>query len=140
MRLSALGALLVGIATASHGQTRPAPDHPIIGTWTFSGGEGSCTDTYTFRSDGTRLFSSADETGESEFAISAARSERGYYRLVDTITRTNGKPDCIGTISPVGDSVTLYVRFQNNEEFMTCRDESAAQCFGPFKRMNNDAR
>jgi hypothetical protein len=143
LRLSALGALLVGLATVTYAQSNKplAPAHPIVGTWKLIVPGSNCAEIYTFRSDGTRLFSSAEETGESEFVISDTRSERGFYRLVDTVKHINGKPDCSGSITADGDRVTVFILLhpESSDEFAACQDESLAQCLGPFKRVSKGA-
>lgn len=120
----------------------PRPNHPILGSWKFVvPGSNGCFEIYTFRPNGTRGFSSAQEEGEATYTISAQPSEHGYYMLTDTVTRDNEKPDCSGSVTPVGDNVTLFVRFnpQSADEFIICGEESLAACFGPFVRLKDNA-
>ena len=143
MRPSVLWALLVVSTVPSCAQTPrpPAANHPILGTWTVSVPGTTCSEVYTFRADGTRTYSSGEERGESAFEISAARSERGFYALTDTVTHNNGKPDCSGGTTPVGDKVTLFIMFhpKNTNEFIMCYTESLSDCVGPFKRVRDGA-
>ena len=113
-----------------------APTHPLLGTWRFAVPGGVCTETYTFRADGTRRFLSAEEVGESTFLLADTPSDRGFYRYTDTVTKTNGKPDCSGNIAPMGIRSNLFILFhpRHREEFIVCRDETLAQCFGPVKK------
>src|SRR5690242_10135667 len=111
-------------------------NHPILGTWTNALPNG-CTETYTFRADGTDSASSAEERAEGTYEISEAPDAKGLYKLVDTVTKTNGKKDCMGSSTPLGDVATDYVRFSRAQDFMmTCYDAAGEHCFGPSKRIS----
>ena len=140
MRSFVLAAALIVIAPA-YGQKPLAANHPLLGTWKFTVPGGLCSEIYTFRADGTRQFTSAEEVGESVFVLSEAPSDRGFYGFTDTVTKTNGKIDCSGGKTPIGDRVTLFIRFhpRNLDEFIMCRDESLAQCFGPIRKVKPNA-
>jgi len=117
-----------------------APDHPIVGTWriTIPLQDGSCDEIYRIRADGTTFVTSADEISESEFEISDAPSQKGFYKLVDTITKDNGKKDCLGEIMQVGQAATNYVLFhESGDMFLMCREERLATCIGPFIRQKD---
>ena len=141
MRCSVLVLAIIAIASPVYAQRSIAPGHPLLGTWKFTVPGGVCSEVYTFRADGTRQFSSAEEQGESAFTLSDAPSSRGFYSFMDTITKANGKRDCSGGTTAVGHKVTLFIRFhpQNRDEFIMCRDESPAQCFGPIRRVKPNA-
>ena len=115
-----------------------SPQHPIIGIWTFDVPDTNCTETYTYRPDGTSVYSSGDEVGESRFEIADQPSTAGYFKMTDKVTRNNGKADCMGETLPIGDAVTLYVRFhpEHFNEFILCLEESDEACFGPFTKVN----
>src|SRR5262249_48017784 len=89
-------------------------NHPFLGTWnmtfTLPGGS-SCDEIYSVRSDGTTWARSAEEVSESDYEISDEPNENGFYRWTDTVTKTNGKPDCSGSATPIGDVATNYVIF-----------------------------
>jgi hypothetical protein len=114
-----------------------APDHPFVGTWkiTLSLSNGTCDEIYSVRVDGTTLVTSAEEVGESEYKISEGPSEKGFYRWIDTVTKSNGKKDCLGQITPVGDVATNYIVFHpSGDMFLICIEESLDRCVGPFVR------
>jgi hypothetical protein len=111
-------------------------NHPILGTWSNKLPNG-CVEVYTFRADGTDSASSADERAEGTYEISETPDEKGLYKLVDTVVRTNGKKDCVGGATPLGDVATDYVRFSRAYDFMmTCYDAAGERCFGPSKRIS----
>lgn len=118
----------------------PAPHHPIIGVWRLVVDGGRCAEIYRFRSDGTSLVTSAHEVSESEFAIPAAPSAKGFYKLEDRIVKDNGKQDCSGEIMTVGTRATNFVRFHpSGEIFLMCATESMEACIGPFERVRGEA-
>jgi len=112
-------------------------DHPFLGrwTWTFKG----CTEIYDHRADGTASVTSGEEVGASKYTISDQPGQGGYYRLVDTVTRSNGQTGCDGTRggTPVGDVAVLFVRFlPSGNEMLICNTESLDQCVGPLWRVH----
>lgn len=128
---------LSGCATSSlPSSVSPAPNHPILGSWKFVLPKGDCSEVYTFRPDGTRSYSSNEESGESTYEVAATPSAAGFYKLIDTITKNNGKLDCSGGTIAVGHQVRIYVRMHSTgSKFIMCRDESFENCFGPFVRV-----
>ena len=141
MRL--LPGVVVLFALFSHGAGAappPAANHPIIGVWRLTVGNGRCAETYRFRGDGTSLVTSAHEVSESEFAIPPVPSEKGFYKLEDRIVRDNGKQDCSGEVMTVGTRATNFVRFHpSGEIFLMCATESMEACIGPFERVRGEA-
>jgi hypothetical protein len=108
-----------------------APDHPIVGTWkiTLPLSDGPCDEIYSIRPDGTALVTSAEEISESVYEISDDPSEKGFYRWVDTITKDNGKKDCLGHVA------TNYIVFHSSGDmFLICIEERLESCIGPFAR------
>jgi len=115
----------------------PAANHPILGIWKLTLPDGSCSEVYRFRGDGTTLVTSAEEVSESEFNIPAEPSARGFYKLEDRIVKDNGKQDCSGDIMKTGSKVTHFVHFHpSGALFLLCAAESFEACIGPFLRMH----
>lgn len=133
--------LLLAIATATLAVQAAPPQptskgHPIIGRWIITLPDGSCSETYTFRPDGTTLVTSGEEIAETVFEISAKPTTSGFYKLTDKLVKDNGKKDCSGAITEIGQTVTNYVQFhQSGDLFIMCADESLNTCIGPFKRV-----
>ena len=133
-----LSALLLSLALAVPAALAAPPptNHPILGIWKLTLPDGSCSETYRFRGDGTTLVTSADEVSESEFHIPPEPSEKGFYKLVDTVVKDNGKEDCSGQVMKVGTSATNFVRFHpSGSLFLMCATESMDTCIGPFRRV-----
>jgi hypothetical protein len=131
-------ALLLAATSIACAQTpRPiAKDHPIIGRWTITLPDGSCSETYTFRPDGTTLVTSAEEIAESVFEISAKPAATGFYKWTDRVVKDNGKKDCSGEVTAVGHTAVNYVQFHRSGDiFIMCADESLDRCIGPFRRV-----
>ncbi len=114
----------------------PAADHPILGIWKLTLPDGSCSEIYRFRGDGTTLVTSAEEVSQSEFDIPAKPSAKGFYKLEDRLVKDNGKKDCVGQVMKVGTKVTHFVHFHpSGALFVMCAAESLDACIGPFRRM-----
>jgi len=112
----------------------PAPGHPIIGTWTVTNFEGTCKDLWKFRADGTTQAVSGSEEATSEYEIADLADVPGAYRLVDTVTKTNGKPDCTGNRTPVGDRVVLFLLPTSSGGLMVCISPDGRACMGTMIR------
>jgi len=111
------------------------PDHPLIGTWRIELESVQCHEIYDVRADGTTRAYSAEELSESEFELSLAPSAKGYYKWVDKITSDNGKPDCMGSITEVGEVATNYILLDpSGKMFLMCKEENLSTCIGPFVR------
>jgi hypothetical protein len=134
---SLIGVVLSLVILASQAQAAPpASDHPILGIWRLTLPDGSCSEVYRFRGDGTTLVTSADEISQSEFTIPAKPSAKGFYKLEDRLVKDNGKKDCIGQIMKVGTTATHFVHFHpSGSLFVMCVAESLDACIGPFRRM-----
>ena len=129
-------AILSLVIAASVQAAPPAASHPILGIWRLTLPDGSCSETYRFRGDGTTLVTSAAEISESEFDIPAKPSAKGFYRLTDRIVKDNGKKDCSGEIMKVGTKATNFIQFHpSGGMFVMCVRESLDACIGPFERV-----
>jgi hypothetical protein len=127
--------VLFTLCSYSHAGTL-APTHPIIGTWQVQVPGTTCSELYSFKANGTTSVKSAEEAGENVFEISATPDSNGYYKLTDTVTKSNGKLDCTGESTPVGDTVTVYIHFENSpDKFLFCMNETPDKCVGPFERI-----
>jgi hypothetical protein len=112
-------------------------DHPLVGTWKIDLPETKCFETYHFRANGTRSFTSGTEIGEAEFKMSVNPSHRGFYKWVDKITKDNGKPDCMGLVTEVGHLATNYISLdRSGKKFFLCDKEALNTCVGPFVRQD----
>jgi hypothetical protein len=149
-KLPLLAALLCSLASAQaagplsntpNTSTTPvAPavpaQHPIVGSWTWTLPGKACAETYKYRANGTRTGSSGEEFTLSNYEITPIPSLLGFYRLVETVTNGNGKPDCSGDRHEASDQrVTRFIQFSPKlDQFIVCKAESLQACFGPLKR------
>ena len=139
MRASYIFAILLTTAAgpcAAAGQL-PAPNHPILGTWRIAVLDGSCSETYRFRPDGTILVTSGEETAEMEYEISVLPSVNGFYRWSHRNVGGNGKKDCAGNVAELRSEATWFVRFDQSKDLLiVCTEESVNACFGPLRRVH----
>jgi hypothetical protein len=130
--------LLAAAAMAAAQTVKPHPiakDHPVVGRWTYTVPDGSCTETYQFRTDGTTVVTSGEEIAETVFDIAATPGRGGFYKWTDKLVKDNGKKDCAGEVTPVGKVVTNYILFSPaGDQFIICAQESLDACFGPLQR------
>ena len=121
LKISLLSVLLVGCEETI--------ENPIAGSWRVTVRGTQCVESYTFNKDGTRQYISAQEIGESNFALSSAASDKGYYQFTNIVTKDNGKPDCLGGITPVGATLNDFIHFdKDSNRFVECRSESGSNC------------
>lgn len=114
--------------------------HPFVGIWKITLPDGSCTETYRVRGDGTTLVFSNAEVAQSTFVIADKPDKRGFYKEVDTIVKDNGKPDCTGQVTKPGRSVTNYLLFHpGGDMFLMCVERSMDRCIGPFVRVTGNS-
>lgn len=112
-------------------------DQPVLtGTWQYRPRGTSCTEQYFFRSDGTMMVTSGREVSESTYTLSSESVGAGFYKFDAQVTQTNGKSDCRGNQTPVGQETNGYVRFQaNGERLVLCRQANLSACIGPLIRL-----
>lgn len=138
-KLPALAALLCSFAAAQAAGPAPATpsQHPITGSWTWTLPGKSCAETYNYRANGTRTGTSGEETTLSDYEISPVPSLLGFYRLIETVTNGNGRPDCSGDLHEASDErVTRFIQFSPKlDQLIVCKAESLQACFGPLKRV-----
>ena len=139
-RLLGTTALLIVAIPAIAADPAVAPlsvTHPISGQWTWTLPGKACTETLQYSTGGKRLGSSGEEVTESEFQITPMPGLLGFYRLVETVTQSNGKPDCAGDLHEAsGNSVTRFIQLSPKlDQMIVCREESLKACFGPLKRV-----
>lgn len=144
MRMRAAAIAVTGMmAWAAMAQAASAPlrhDHPFIGMWRLTLPDGSCSETYRVRPDGSTLVFSNEEVAESTFTISDQPDKDGFYKEVDTIVKDNGKRDCTGSVTKPGKAVTSYLRFHpSGDLFLMCAERNLKKCIGPFRRVKGEA-
>ncbi len=136
MRTFTAYALCLSLLASPSMAAPPEPSHPLLGIWRLTLPDGSCSETYRFRGDGTTLVTSAQEVSESEFTVPAKPSAKGFYRLEDRVIKDNGKHDCAGAVTKVGIKMIHFIQFnRTGSVFVMCASESLEMCIGPFRRV-----
>ena len=119
----------------------PLPNsHPLLGVWRVdmaktvlrpvSGYDGRCIEEYSIKADGTKSSRSGEERNESEFMITPGTKGTYWFKWVDKITLTNGKPDCMGSSTSVGHTVVNYaIVHPSGDRFALCEREDMSTCY-----------
>ena len=149
LALSALLAATLAPPTAAAQAARPAraasgttpsiipPNHPLVGTWSWTVNGKQCTETLRYLADGTRLGTSGEEVTQADYRVPSLAAASGFHMLVETITNSNGKRDCWGDLhEAVDENVTRFIQFSPKQDlFIVCKTESLQACFGPMKKV-----
>ena len=133
----ALTACAAHCAPASYAQN--AAPHSLLGTWNWTVFSGKCPETLQYRADGVLSTTSGDAVTAWRYRLDAAPDARGFYKVVETLTRTNGQKDCHGDVVDDDDiaalEATRYIQFSPAKDRMVvCKTASLAACYGPLKR------
>jgi hypothetical protein len=132
----------MGGLAAQAQEVKPVPlskNHPLVGTWRIDL-PNNCAEEYTLRADGTKSSSSAEERNEAVFEISADPLPSGFYRWTDKLVKSNGRPDCSGSVSEVGHVAVNFIRLHpSGKRFLLCEAENMSSCFAEFYRKGGDA-
>jgi len=137
--IAAASLFFTAISQATQGQeaTRAplSSGHPLIGSWWAEFPKFKCSEEFEIRADGTRVSRSGEERNESEFVITPLPSAKGYYKFTDRITKNNGKPDCFGSVTPVGDVAVNYVLVHpSGQRLALCSSEELSSCMAVYYR------
>jgi hypothetical protein len=108
----------------------------LLGTWTWTRPDNNCTETHTYRADGSRSSISGKERSDTRYELSAQPSATGFWRLDVTTVKDYGGRDCADTEDDeTGLKWTVYLRFdQSGNRLIYCYEESLNNCYGPFTR------
>ena len=116
-------------------KTQLPQEHPVVGTWRIDLQDLKCFEEYEVRADGTKLSRSGEERNESEHSISVVPSTKGFYKWTDKITKNNGKPDCSGGFTKLGNVAVNYILLHPaGQRFLLCEAEDMKSCFAEFYR------
>ncbi|MGE5452101.1 MAG: hypothetical protein ACM3VZ_09710 [Acidobacteriota bacterium] len=136
MRTFTTSLLLSLLAVCDAASAQSADQPPLTGSWQYRQRGTSCTEQYFFRSDGTVMVTSGREVSESTYTLSDEPVEGGFYKFDSEVTQTNGKSDCQGKRTPVGQQTSSYLRFQaNGERLVLCKSPNLSACMGPLIRL-----
>lgn len=140
MKKTAAALLACSIATSALASiTDSSAKHPLYGKWIWSYAKNNCSEVYDYRPDHTSVVTSGEEIAESRFTISDKPDLRGFYRMTDVVTTSNGRTGCDGEPggTPIGDTVTIYIFFHpTRDELVMCQEPSFDACMGPLRRIS----
>ena len=120
-------------------QTPLSSTHPLLGTWRVDLPNG-CFEEYTLRADGTKSSESGQERNESIFELSSKPLPSGFYKWTDKLVKTNGKPDCGGSVAEAGHTAVNYVRLHpSGNRFVLCEGQNMKSCYAEFYRKGTGA-
>ena len=134
---------LAGIALYFSSFTPPAsasdaaPTHPIVGTWNWQLFGGKCLETLQYRADGVMLSTSGDAVTEWRYTLGAALGAKGFYKVIETSVRQNGKKDCSGdVVDEAGTEAEKIIQLSPaKDRLLICKTESLTACYGPLQRV-----
>ena len=136
MRILTSSLLLGVLAWCGAANAQSANPPSLTGTWQYQPRGTSCAEQYYFRSDGTMMVTSGKEVTESTYVLADNAVGAGFYGFEMQVTQTNGKSDCRGNQTPVGQRTQTYLRFQaNGERVILCKDSNLSACMGPLIRL-----
>ncbi len=112
-----------------------ASSSALVGAWILTVAENGCRETWKFRSDGTSVNHSGSEESTSRYELEEVPGSGGALRLTDTITTSNGQPDCTGESTPVGDRAVSYLLPTPGGGYLLCLSLDGSFCAGAMRRL-----
>lgn len=135
-----LTALVISsIPTAALATVGSSPSHQLYGKWTWTYSKNNCTEVYAYRSNNTSEVTSGEEVAESRFTIAEKPDLKGFYRMTDVVTKSNGRTGCDGKPggTSVGHEVTIHILFHPaKDEMIMCYEPNLKSCMGPLRRVS----
>jgi len=125
------------LAQAAKPLSSAALPHSLSGVWSWTLKDKQCTEILEYRANGTSANTSGVERTQSHYEVSPMPSLLGFYRIDETVTESNGEPDCAGDVHEVtNEPVTRFIQLSPKHDLLiVCRTETLKECFGPLKRM-----
>ncbi|MES2414531.1 MAG: hypothetical protein V4614_12060 [Pseudomonadota bacterium] len=113
-----------------------ADAHPLAGSWSWKPFGSQCVETFEYRLNNTLQGTSGESLSEWNYTVTPQASEKGFYKVVETSMRHNGRKDCSGdTVDSSGTVNERFIQFSPARDMMlVCRQESLTACFGPLRR------
>ena len=123
---------LILAATQTHSQE--TSESVLYGTWQDIRQEG-CTEIIRFTDRGTIHVQSGEEMLEGTIVVEQAPGEPFALRVVRTINKSNGQPDCEGRrFATTGTAQPAFALFDGPKTMRLCADRLGQWCFGRFSR------
>lgn len=131
--------IIYSVATTAVASVGNSPTNRLYGKWAWTYSKNNCTEVYDYRSDNTSVVTSGEEVAESHFTIAEKPDLKGFYRMTDRVTKSNGRTGCDGEPggTPIDHEVTIYILFHpTRDEMLICQEPSLNSCFGPLRRVS----
>lgn len=130
---------LCSLALAQAAEPLPSPGlpHPLNGVWSWTLAGKQCAESLQYRANGAGTSTSGVEHTQSHYEVSPMPSLLGFYRIAETVTESNGQPDCSGDMHEVTNAPAVrFIQFSPRHDLLiVCKTEALKECFGPLKRM-----
>ena len=113
-------------------------DHPLVGSWNLVfPPSGTCHEQYQFSADGTRQAQSGQELISSDYSLEETIvGKLHFYKWTDKVVSSNNRPDCSGSVTPVGDVATWYIYLElTTGEMSLCKTPDLRDTYAIFHRM-----
>jgi hypothetical protein len=139
--LAAVALCFASLTQLAHAADTPptsaAPPHPIVGTWNWQLFGGRCLETLQYRAGGVMLSTSGDAVTEWRYTLDATPGVTGFYKVLETSVRQNGKKDCSGdVVDEAGTESEKFIQLSPaKDRLLVCKTESLAACYGPLQRV-----
>ncbi|MES2512231.1 MAG: hypothetical protein V4625_20065 [Pseudomonadota bacterium] len=114
----------------------PTGLHPLAATWNWMPFGSRCMETFQYRANNTMLATSGEAIAEWNYTVTPQANEKGFYEVVETSMRHNGKKDCSGdTVDGAGIVNIRFMQFSpTKDRMLVCKTPSLEACFGPLRR------
>jgi hypothetical protein len=106
----------------------------FVGTWSLSLRGATCHETIEFLADGTAHVVSGSEDSVSGYAMAKLPKPDGSYVWFDWILKNNGRPDCLGHLTSVGDKAINYLLPIPSGGYKLCSTADGHGCIGTMSR------
>jgi len=98
-----------------------ANNDKLVGTWKWIRPDNRCTETMTFRGDGTLSAISGEENTENKYTLETPLSPGDRYTLTLHVVTDNGGKDCLGSkTDDTGRTEVVYLEFLSETQMKMC--------------------
>lgn len=121
----------------AQGRPTPISSALLAGEWTFTSDGGECVEHHTYNADGSAEIKGGEEVAQVAYGLMEVAGNKQVFGFVKTNIASNGKPDCMGKVSPVEQSDTrfTYLYQEGPDKFVTCSvSGKPLRCYGKLER------
>ena len=108
----------------------------LVGTWTWTRAANHCTETLTFRDDGTLSTTSGEEKTDNQYTLTPPSLAGSRYMLTIHVIKDHGGKDCVdSTVDNTGSTDVVYIEFLSKTQMKMCYRSTDGNCFGPLHKI-----